>query len=225
MRKSIFTCILILNTGCFKTVLVICMIFLAVGLSVTCSTTTDDSYCKNEPYALHHEVASMYSSLINYTPENIPPSNESSMHNPGFNFNQSFIQSELGNSFTQSENLESDDGGFVSLDSYELGKNKIDLSRSRVENIKSSSHILLKNEHSESHKMQVCQTCGKTFKFQTSLLRHNNKVHFSRYQCSACCRVFSRQSYLDVHTSKPGTSCFIQHKIKSKRRKRKHSCL
>lgn len=225
MRKSIFTCILILNTGCFKTVLVICMIFLAVGLSVTCSTTTDDSYCKNEPYALHHEVASMYSSLMNYTPENIPPSNESSMHNPGFNFNQSFIQSELGNSFNQSENLESDDGGFVSLDSYELGKNKRDLSRSRVENIKSSSHIILKNEHSESHKMQVCQTCGKTFKFQTSLLRHNNKVHFSRYQCSACCRVFSRQSYLDVHTSKPGTSCFIQHKIKSKRRKRKHSCL
>lgn len=200
------------------------MIVVAVGLSVTCSTTTDDGYCKNEPYALQHEVAAMYSSLMNYTPENIPPPNESSIHNPGFNFNQSFIQGELGNSFNQSENLKSDEGGFVSLDSCELGKNKINLSRSRVGNIKSSSHILLKNEHSESHKMQVCQTCGKTFKFQTSLLRHNNKVHFSRYQCSACCRVFSRQSYLDVHTSKPGTSCFIQNKIKSKRQKRKHSC-
>lgn len=201
------------------------MTFVAVGLSVTCSTTTDDSYCKNEPYALHQEVASMYSSLMNYTPENISPSNESSIHNSGFSFNQSLIQSELGNSFNQSENLKLDEGGFMRLDSCELSKNKIDLSRSRVENIKSSSHILPKNEQSDSHKMQVCQTCGKTFKFQTSLLRHNNKVHFSRYQCSACCRVFSRQSYLDVHTSKPGTSCFIQHKIKSKRRKRKHSCL
>lgn len=223
--NAIFTSILMLNTGCFMMVLVIFMIFAAVGLSVTCSTTTDDSYCKNEPYSLHHEVSAMYSSLINYTPENIPPSNESSIHNPAFNFNQSLIQGELGNSYNQSENLKSDEGGFVSSDSYESSKNKIDLSRSRAENIKSSSQILTKNEHSESHKMQVCQTCGKTFKFQTSLLRHNNKVHISRYQCSACCRVFSRQSYLDVHTSKPGTSCFIQHKIKSKRRKRKPSCL
>lgn len=61
-----------------------------------------------------------------------------------------------------------------------------------------------------SQKAFFCRECGKEFKFQTSLLRHNNKVHISKYQCPTCCKVFSRQSYLDVHTSKPGTSCFIQ---------------
>ncbi|PSN55603.1 hypothetical protein C0J52_04070 [Blattella germanica] len=54
-----------------------------------------------------------------------------------------------------------------------------------------------------------CRACGKAFKFQTSLLRHNNKVHISKYQCPTCSRVFSRQAYLDVHTSKQGSSCYI----------------
>lgn len=54
-----------------------------------------------------------------------------------------------------------------------------------------------------------CSSCGKTFKFQTSLLRHNNKVHISKYQCPTCARVFSRQAYLDVHTSKQGSSCYL----------------
>ncbi|CAG2054317.1 unnamed protein product [Timema podura] len=53
-----------------------------------------------------------------------------------------------------------------------------------------------------------CRACGKSFKFQTSLLRHNNKVHISKYQCPTCNRVFSRQAYLDVHTSKQGSSCY-----------------
>lgn len=55
----------------------------------------------------------------------------------------------------------------------------------------------------------TCHACAKTFKFQTSLLRHNNKVHNSKYQCATCNRVFSRQAYLDVHTSKPNSSCFL----------------
>jgi len=54
-----------------------------------------------------------------------------------------------------------------------------------------------------------CAACSKTFKFQTSLLRHNNKVHISKYQCQSCHRVFSRQAYLDVHTSKQGSSCYL----------------
>ncbi|XP_066998971.2 zinc finger protein 878 [Anabrus simplex] len=62
---------------------------------------------------------------------------------------------------------------------------------------------------SKSRKSFFCRACGKAFKFQTSLLRHNNKVHISKYQCPTCSRVFSRQAYLDVHTSKQGTSCYL----------------
>ncbi|XP_034242156.1 zinc finger protein 184-like [Thrips palmi] len=62
---------------------------------------------------------------------------------------------------------------------------------------------------SKTRKSFFCRACGKSFKFQTSLLRHNNKVHISKYQCSTCKRVFSRQAYLDVHTSKPGSTCYI----------------
>ncbi|KAE8745360.1 hypothetical protein FOCC_FOCC007908 [Frankliniella occidentalis] len=61
----------------------------------------------------------------------------------------------------------------------------------------------------KARKSFFCRACGKSFKFQTSLLRHNNKVHISKYQCSTCNRVFSRQAYLDVHTSKPGSACYI----------------
>ncbi|XP_075218831.1 uncharacterized protein LOC142323277 [Lycorma delicatula] len=61
-----------------------------------------------------------------------------------------------------------------------------------------------------------CRDCGKSFKFQTSLLRHNNKVHISKYQCPTCNRVFSRQAYLDVHTSKQGSSCFLGNYVASK---------
>lgn len=62
---------------------------------------------------------------------------------------------------------------------------------------------------SKARKSFLCRACGKSFKFQTSLLRHNNKVHISKYQCPSCNRVFSRQAYLDVHTSKPGTTCYV----------------
>lgn len=62
---------------------------------------------------------------------------------------------------------------------------------------------------SKSRKSFFCRACGKAFKFQTSLLRHNNKVHISKYQCPTCSRVFSRQAYLDVHTSKQGSSCYL----------------
>ncbi|KAK6627838.1 hypothetical protein RUM44_010317 [Polyplax serrata] len=61
----------------------------------------------------------------------------------------------------------------------------------------------------KNRKSFYCRACGKAFKFQTSLLRHNNKVHISKYQCPTCSRVFSRQAYLDVHTSKQGSSCFL----------------
>lgn len=62
----------------------------------------------------------------------------------------------------------------------------------------------------EKHrKIFYCRECGKSFKFQTSLLRHNNKVHNCKYQCPTCHRVFSRQAYLDVHISKPGSSCYL----------------
>lgn len=61
----------------------------------------------------------------------------------------------------------------------------------------------------KNRKIFFCRDCGKSFKFQTSLLRHNNKVHNCKYQCPTCHRVFSRQAYLDVHTSKPGSSCFL----------------
>ncbi|XP_026681840.1 RB-associated KRAB zinc finger protein-like isoform X1 [Diaphorina citri] len=65
-------------------------------------------------------------------------------------------------------------------------------------------------------KVFYCRSCGKSFKFQTSLLRHNNKVHISKYTCPTCHRVFSRQAYLDVHTSKVGSSCYLGHFKKSK---------
>ncbi|XP_039300039.1 uncharacterized protein LOC120355554 [Nilaparvata lugens] len=61
----------------------------------------------------------------------------------------------------------------------------------------------------KNRKIFICKLCEKTFKFQTSLLRHNNKVHISKYQCQTCHRVFSRQAYLDVHTSKQGSSCYL----------------
>lgn len=61
----------------------------------------------------------------------------------------------------------------------------------------------------KNRKAFFCRACGKAFKFQTSLLRHNNKVHISKYQCPTCSRVFSRQAYLDVHTSKQGSTCFL----------------
>ncbi|RZF38310.1 hypothetical protein LSTR_LSTR017696 [Laodelphax striatellus] len=61
----------------------------------------------------------------------------------------------------------------------------------------------------KNRKIFFCKLCEKTFKFQTSLLRHNNKVHISKYQCQTCHRVFSRQAYLDVHTSKQGSSCYL----------------
>ncbi|XKL69280.1 hypothetical protein PGB90_007049 [Kerria lacca] len=61
----------------------------------------------------------------------------------------------------------------------------------------------------KNRKIFFCHDCGKSFKFQTSLLRHNNKVHNCKYQCPTCHRVFSRQAYLDVHISKPGSSCFL----------------
>lgn len=61
----------------------------------------------------------------------------------------------------------------------------------------------------KNRKAFFCRACGKAFKFQTSLLRHNNKVHISKYQCPTCSRLFSRQAYLDVHTSKQGSTCFL----------------
>lgn len=68
---------------------------------------------------------------------------------------------------------------------------------------------------SKARKSFFCRACGKSFKFQTSLLRHNNKVHISKYQCATCNRVFSRQAYLDVHTSKPGSTCYIPYAMSS----------
>lgn len=65
------------------------------------------------------------------------------------------------------------------------------------------------NKCQRKSKSFYCVACSKTFKFQTSLLRHNNKVHISKYQCQSCQRVFSRQAYLDVHTSKQGSSCYL----------------
>lgn len=74
----------------------------------------------------------------------------------------------------------------------------------------STSHSTESPETIEKNrKIFFCRDCGKSFKFQTSLLRHNNKVHNCKYQCPTCHRVFSRQAYLDVHTSKPGSSCFL----------------
>lgn len=74
-----------------------------------------------------------------------------------------------------------------------------------------SSNISNDTEPSQKQprKLYYCKSCGKSFKFQTSLLRHNNKVHISKYTCPTCQRVFSRQSYLDVHTSKLGSSCYL----------------
>ncbi|XP_047096839.1 LOW QUALITY PROTEIN: protein tramtrack, beta isoform-like [Schistocerca piceifrons] len=54
-----------------------------------------------------------------------------------------------------------------------------------------------------------CNICGKVFKFQASLSRHNNKFHVTKYQCSTCNKVFSRQVYLTVHLSNPGRVCYV----------------
>ncbi|KAK6628479.1 hypothetical protein RUM43_002294 [Polyplax serrata] len=46
----------------------------------------------------------------------------------------------------------------------------------------------------KNRKSFYCRACGKAFKFQTSLLRHNNKVHISKYQCPTRSRVFSSEA-------------------------------
>lgn len=89
-----------------------------------------------------------------------------------------------------------------------LTKKKSKFSRKKEEPTTSQSPTDL-SETAEKRKIFFCRDCGKSFKFQTSLLRHNNKVHNCKYQCPTCHRVFSRQAYLDVHTSKPGSSCFL----------------
>lgn len=98
-------------------------------------------------------------------------------------------------------------------------KQKLKPGKRRPNDLQDESYVLpenptgLDNEASDysakNRKSFYCRACGKAFKFQTSLLRHNNKVHISKYQCPTCSRVFSRQAYLDVHTSKQGSSCYL----------------
>lgn len=98
-------------------------------------------------------------------------------------------------------------------------KQKIKAPKRRTNDLQDETFVLpdnpagLDNEASDysakNRKSFYCRACGKAFKFQTSLLRHNNKVHISKYQCPTCSRVFSRQAYLDVHTSKQGSSCYL----------------
>lgn len=91
-------------------------------------------------------------------------------------------------------------------------KQKTPLKKSAVNTSYSSSKEedpQVSDYSTKNRKAFFCRACGKAFKFQTSLLRHNNKVHISKYQCPTCSRLFSRQAYLDVHTSKQGSTCFL----------------
>uniref|UniRef100_A0A1B6LUY4 C2H2-type domain-containing protein n=1 Tax=Graphocephala atropunctata TaxID=36148 RepID=A0A1B6LUY4_9HEMI len=176
---------------------------LSVGLSVTCSTAADGLPVPQQPLP---SMSSLYP--MQYTTQHFPQYDSEPLSYPSdISVNYTIL-----NSANQMYEFEQDAKNIITLDSCKVkepehqGENNVPYgSPARVQ--------------TEAHKMQVCKACGKTFKFQTSLLRHNNKVHISRYQCSACYRVFSRQSYLDVHTSKPGTSCFLEQKVKSKRRR------
>lgn len=85
-----------------------------------------------------------------------------------------------------------------------------------MSSLEEPNNITNRSSSSKQRKFFFCRSCGKSFKFQTSLLRHNNKVHISKYICPKCNRVFSRQAYLDVHTSKIGSSCYLGHFKKSK---------
>ncbi|KAG8255453.1 hypothetical protein J6590_064352 [Homalodisca vitripennis] len=187
---------------------------LSVGLSVTCSTVVEDEGVVDGLPVPHQPLPSMSSLYtMQYAPEHIPLYNSEPMsYPPDISVNYTIL-----NNANHMYGFEQDTKDIITLDSCKVSEPELrpDLLQ-REDGVPYESPGRLQGE---AHKMQVCKVCGKTFKFQTSLLRHNNKVHISRYQCSACCRVFSRQSYLDVHTSKPGTSCFVEQKVKSKRRR------
>uniref|UniRef100_A0A0K2TAF1 Zinc finger protein 699 [Ailuropoda melanoleuca] n=1 Tax=Lepeophtheirus salmonis TaxID=72036 RepID=A0A0K2TAF1_LEPSM len=69
----------------------------------------------------------------------------------------------------------------------------------------SSNHLLITHMRCHSNGKKItCKTCGKTFKWQSSLVRHTRSVHSNttvsvQYGCKFCGKSFKDQSSLKYH--------------------------
>lgn len=201
---------------------------LAVGLSVTCSTTIDECYVvdverTDEACASTSELS--YGVVPFIAKSKTPSVAPVALVCPTLGtFELPLLINQRGGA-RRDKNQNED----LILDSEEIDitapliasdpgrqkykqKQKTPLKKSVVNTSYTSSREVdpqVSDYSTKNRKAFFCRACGKAFKFQTSLLRHNNKVHISKYQCPTCSRLFSRQAYLDVHTSKQGSTCFL----------------
>lgn len=203
---------------------------LAVGLSVTCSTTIDECYVvdveKTEDEACASTSELSFGMVPFMTKSESPSASPVALVCPGLSYEIPLIVNQRSGTRrdkNQNEDIIVDSEGIdiaaplITSDSgrqkYNKQKQKMQLKQKPSTNMSYSSSRELDPEVSDystkNRKAFFCRACGKAFKFQTSLLRHNNKVHISKYQCPTCSRLFSRQAYLDVHTSKLGSTCFL----------------
>ncbi|XP_018902039.1 uncharacterized protein [Bemisia tabaci] len=207
---------------------------LGVGLSVTCSTSMDECYdvdveSTDEPSASTSSLSFGMDSF-NLKGQSSPvsmfyPQISSYDIHPLLLNNRRSSDGE-DDDIDNDEPLITDSDSVLVLPDHHLlmepvrHKNKHKQKSAKRKNTSSTSSLFVSvnqsdevdtsdYSNSKARKAFYCRACAKAFKFQTSLLRHNNKVHISKYQCPTCSRVFSRQAYLDVHTSKQGSSCFL----------------
>lgn len=199
----------------------------AVGLSVTCSTTIDECYVvdverTDEACASTSELS--FGMVPFMTKSGSPSAAPVALVCPSLSYEIPLLVNQR--SGTRRDKNQNED---IAVDSEEIDitapliandagrqkykqKQKTQLNKSSVNTLYSSSResdTEVSDYSMKNRKAFFCRACGKAFKFQTSLLRHNNKVHISKYQCPTCSRLFSRQAYLDVHTSKQGSTCFL----------------
>lgn len=199
---------------------------LAVGLSVTCSTTIDECYVvdverTDEACASTSELS--FGMVPFMTKSGSPSAAPVALVCPSLSYEIPLIVNQRSGT-RRDKNQNEDIVGSEEIDTTaplianDAGrqkykqKQKTQLKKSSVNTLYSSSResdTEVSDYSTKNRKAFFCRACGKAFKFQTSLLRHNNKVHISKYQCPTCSRLFSRQAYLDVHTSKQGSTCFL----------------
>uniref|UniRef100_A0A1B6D318 C2H2-type domain-containing protein n=1 Tax=Clastoptera arizonana TaxID=38151 RepID=A0A1B6D318_9HEMI len=176
---------------------------LSVGLSVTCSTSMDDCYDVNtdrvdEPCA---STSSLPFNMVPFITKSVsPPSASMAVFYPQLtNYDIPIIMNQRHRDKNDEDHI---DNEHIKLEPVEVnestsqkhkGKQKVTKRR----NDETLTYELLREQSSETsdfstknRKAFFCRACGKAFKFQTSLLRHNNKVHISKYQCPTCNRVF-----------------------------------
>lgn len=200
---------------------------LAVGLSVTCSTTIDECYVVDVERTddTCPSTSELSFGMVPFMTKSRSPTTPVALVCPNLgNYEIPLVINQRGGT-RRDKNANED----ITVDSEEIDitaplitietgrqkykqKQKTPLKKSVVNTSYSSSKEegpLVSDYSTKNRKAFFCRACGKAFKFQTSLLRHNNKVHISKYQCPTCSRLFSRQAYLDVHTSKQGSTCFL----------------